>query len=211
MLRGPSRRSNRAPSTRSVRINGAIPGLAGWSPRPASLRSVLCQEKAAHGPGRWRGSARAVNPCPPFLGGGMARCLTRPPHSRRRETRMPPSESCSSALGPAEPLSLGAALEHSSTDRWRVSEVEGTEEGLAVLHTERFHLLVLDDDLLIATRRKSLEVLRQAAPSTPIILRTTYRSRQAEADAAQVGVEAVLPRDESAGALSGRAPDRSSD
>ena len=88
---------------------------------------------------------------------------------------------------PTEPLSLRATLEYSSTDRWRVSEVEGTEEGLAVLHTERFHLLVLDDDLLIAPRRTSLEVLRQAAPSTPIILRTTYRSRQAEADAAQGG------------------------
>lgn len=97
---------------------------------------------------------------------------------------------------PTEPLSLRATLEYSSTDRWRVSEVEGTEEGLAVLHTERFHLLVLDDDLLIAPRRTSLEVLRQAAPSTPIILRTTYRSRQAEADAAQGGVEAVLPRDD---------------
>jgi DNA-binding NarL/FixJ family response regulator len=65
-----------------------------------------------------------------------------------------------------------------------------------VLHNEWFHLLVLDDSLLMSTRRKSLEVLRQAAPSAPIILRTTYRSYQAEADAAQVGAEAVLPRDE---------------
>jgi hypothetical protein len=48
----------------------------------------------------------------------------------------------------------------------------------------------------MSTRRKSLEALRQAAPSTPIILRTTYRSYEAEADAAQVGAEAVLPRGE---------------
>jgi DNA-binding NarL/FixJ family response regulator len=101
-------------------------------------------------------------------------------------------------IGPrsSEVLSLRAALEHSSADRFRVLEVESTDESIAVLHNERFHLLVLDDSLLMSTRRKSLEVLRQAAPSTPIILRTTYRSYQGEADAAQVGAEAVLPRDE---------------
>jgi DNA-binding NarL/FixJ family response regulator len=98
-------------------------------------------------------------------------------------------------IGPrtAELFSLRDTLEQSSTERWRVSEVEGTEEGVAVLHTERFHLLVVDDSRLMSSRRNSLEVLRQAAPSTPIILRTTYRSHQTEADAAQVGVEAVLP------------------
>jgi CheY-like chemotaxis protein len=102
------------------------------------------------------------------------------------------------AIGPRTPeqLSLRAALEHSSIDRFRVLEVEGTDESIAVLHNERFHLLVLDDSLLMSTRRRSLEVLRQAAPSTPIILRTTYRSYQAEADAAQVGAEAVLTRGE---------------
>jgi DNA-binding NarL/FixJ family response regulator len=101
-------------------------------------------------------------------------------------------------IGPrtSELLSLRASLERSSADRFRVLEVEGTDESIAVLHNERFHVLVLDDSLLMSTRRKSLEVLRQAAPSTPIILRTTYRSHQAEADAAQVGAEAVLPRGE---------------
>jgi DNA-binding NtrC family response regulator len=100
-------------------------------------------------------------------------------------------------IGPrtSEMLSLRAALEHSSADGFRVLEVEGTDESIAVLHNERFHLLVLDDSLM-STRRKSLEALRQAAPSTPIILRTTYRSYEAEADAAQVGAEAVLPRGE---------------
>lgn len=102
------------------------------------------------------------------------------------------------AIGPrtSEQLSLRAALEHSSADRFRVLEVEGTDESIAVLHNERFHLLVLDDSLLVYTRRRSLEVLRQAAPSTPIILRTSYRSYQVEADAAQVGAEAVLTRAE---------------
>lgn len=101
-------------------------------------------------------------------------------------------------IGPrtSEALSLCATLENGSPERFRVLEVEGTDEGLALLHKERFHLLVLDDGLLMPTRRKSLEVLRQAAPNTPIILRTTYRSYQAEADAAQVGAEAVLPRGE---------------
>jgi DNA-binding NarL/FixJ family response regulator len=47
----------------------------------------------------------------------------------------------------------------------------------------------------MSSRRNSLEILRQAAPSIPIILRTTYQSHQAEADAAQVGAEAVLPRE----------------
>jgi DNA-binding NarL/FixJ family response regulator len=100
-------------------------------------------------------------------------------------------------IGPrtAEPFSLRDALERSSTERWRVSEVEGTEEGVTVLHTERFHLLVVDDSRLMSSRRNSLEILRQAAPSIPIILRTTYQSHQAEADAAQVGAEAVLPRE----------------
>lgn len=81
-------------------------------------------------------------------------------------------------IGPrtSEALSLCATLENSSPERFRVLEVEGTDEGIALLHRERFHLLVLDDSLLMPTRRKSLEVLRQAAPNTPIILRTTCRS-----------------------------------
>lgn len=101
-------------------------------------------------------------------------------------------------IGPrtSEASSLCAALENNSPERFRVLEVEGTDEGIAVLNNARFHLLILDDNLLLPPRRKSLEVLRQAAPSTPIILRTTHRSYQAEADAAHVGAEAVLPRGE---------------
>jgi DNA-binding NarL/FixJ family response regulator len=75
-------------------------------------------------------------------------------------------------------------------------EAAGAEEGLAILHQQRCHMLVLDDERHTSTRRKSLELLRQAAPSTPIVLRTVCRCHQAEADAAQVGAEAVLPRGE---------------
>ena len=69
-------------------------------------------------------------------------------------------------IGPrtSDALSLCATLENSSPERFRVLEVEGTDEGIALLHKEGFHLLVLDDGLLMPTRRKSLEVLRQAAP-----------------------------------------------
>ena len=101
-------------------------------------------------------------------------------------------------IGAAEPevRILRATLENRQSERIQIVEATGAEEGLAILHQQRCHMLVLDDERLTYTRRKSLELLRQAAPSTPIVLRTVYRCHQAEADAAQVGAEAVLPRGE---------------
>ena len=91
---------------------------------------------------------------------------------------------------------LRATLEDRQSERIQIVEAAGAEEGLAILHQQKCHMLVLDDERLTFTRRKSLELLRLAAPSTPIVLRTVYRCHQAEADAAHVGAEAVLPRGE---------------
>ena len=91
---------------------------------------------------------------------------------------------------------LRATLENRQIERIQIVEAASAEEGLAILHQQRCHMLVLDDEPQMSTRRKSLELLRQAAPSTPIVLRIVYRCHQAEADAAQVGAEAVLPRGE---------------
>ncbi len=101
-------------------------------------------------------------------------------------------------IGVPEPeaLTLRTVLESRRGEQIQILEVVGAEEGLAVLRQQKCHLLVLDDERFMSTRRHSLELLRQAAPSTPIVLRTMYRCHQTEADAAQVGAEAVLPRGE---------------
>ncbi len=70
-------------------------------------------------------------------------------------------------IGAAEPevRILRATLENRQSERIQIVEATGAEEGLAILHQQRCHMLVLDDERLMSTRRKSLELLREAAPS----------------------------------------------
>jgi hypothetical protein len=55
---------------------------------------------------------------------------------------------------------------------------------------------VLDHEIVNTNGRRDLWLLREVAPTTPVILEARYRTRLVEADAAQVSAEAVLIKGE---------------
>jgi DNA-binding NarL/FixJ family response regulator len=91
---------------------------------------------------------------------------------------------------------LRAVLEHCYGQPFLLAETRSLEEGFEALRTKSFHLLVLDHGIVNTNGRRDLRLLREAAPTTPVILEARYRTRLVEADAARVGAEAVLIKGE---------------
>jgi DNA-binding NarL/FixJ family response regulator len=91
---------------------------------------------------------------------------------------------------------LRAVLEHCYGQPFLLTETGSLEEGFETLRTKSFHLLVLDHEIVNTNGRRDLWLLREVAPTTPVILEARYRTRLVEADAAQVGAEAVLIKGE---------------
>jgi DNA-binding NarL/FixJ family response regulator len=87
---------------------------------------------------------------------------------------------------------LRAVLECCYQRSFVLIEMKGLEEACETLRANNFHLLVLDYGIVNTNGRDRLRLLRELAPSTPIILQASYRTRQVEADAARVGAEAAL-------------------
>jgi DNA-binding NarL/FixJ family response regulator len=87
---------------------------------------------------------------------------------------------------------LRAVLESCYRRPFALIEIKGLDEACETLRTNSFNLLVLDYGIVNPNGRDRLRLLRELAPSTPIIVQTSYRTRQVEADAARVGAEATV-------------------
>jgi DNA-binding NarL/FixJ family response regulator len=91
---------------------------------------------------------------------------------------------------------LRAVLEHCYGQPFLLTETGSLEQGFEALQTKSFHLLVLDHGIMNWNGRGDFRLLREMAPTTPIILQVRYRTRQVVADAVRVGAEAVLIKGE---------------
>jgi CheY-like chemotaxis protein len=91
---------------------------------------------------------------------------------------------------------LRAVLECCYQRPFALTEMKALDEACETLRTTSFHLLVLDHGMMNTNGGDHLRVLRELAPTTPIILQANYRTRQVQADAARVGAEAALIKGE---------------
>jgi DNA-binding NarL/FixJ family response regulator len=91
---------------------------------------------------------------------------------------------------------LRAVLEHCYGRPFLLTEAGSLEDGFEALRTTSFQLLVLDHGIVKTNSRRDLRLLRDVAPTVAVILQASYHTRQVEADAAQVGAEAVVGRGE---------------
>ena len=72
---------------------------------------------------------------------------------------------------------LRAVLECCYQRPFVLIEMKALDEAYEALRTNSFHLLVLDHGIMNTNGRDDLRLFRELAPSTPIILLASYRTR----------------------------------